>query len=122
MGRFGSRKVSYYAQPGLAVPRLLPDGLMAAAATTATGAASARKGRGRGGLGGAAIAGAVAGGKNRKLDARLLAGAPGAGDFLLLVDHDLLKSGFAVAANVFVDGHSGYFLRYTLDSLFSRRL
>src|SRR5712664_1237055 len=78
--------------------------LMAAAAATA--AASAATGGG-GGFGGNSIAGAVCGGEDGKLDARLLAGALGTSDFLLLVDDNLLKARFAFIAQVFVDGHRG---------------
>ena len=77
---------------------------MAAAAASATGPSAAR---GHRGFCGSPIAAAVGGGKDGKLDACLFAGALGAGDFLLLVDHDLLKSGLALLAEVFVDGHRG---------------
>jgi len=40
-----------------------------------------------------------------KLDRGFLAGALGARDFLLLVDHNFFKFVFAVFTNVFVDGH-----------------
>src|SRR5260370_34846945 len=76
------------------------------AATAATGAASPATG-GDGGFGGSAIATAVCGGEDGKLDCGFLAGAFGAGDFLLLIDDNLLKAGFSLFANVFIDGHSG---------------
>jgi len=74
---------------------------MAGAAATAAAAASA--GGAAGGRGG--IAGASRG-ENGKLDRGLLAGAFGAGDFLLLVDDNLFKVLVTVFADVFVDGHS----------------
>jgi len=40
-----------------------------------------------------------------KLDGGFVAGAFGTGDFLLAVDDDFLELGFAVVADVFVDGH-----------------
>src|SRR6266481_5126032 len=67
-----------------------------AAAASAAGEASRRRGR----------AGAVPGCReDGKLDRGFLAGALGAGDFLLLVDDDLLEVFLAVFADVFVDGH-----------------
>ena len=67
-----------------------------AAAASSTGKASGRRGR----------AGTVAGGgKDGKLDRGFLAGALGAGDFLLLVDDNFFEVFFAVFADVFVDGH-----------------
>src|SRR5712672_4248061 len=86
-------------QPEYGVP------LVAAAAATAAGAA-ATEGRSRG-FGGCSVTAAVGGGENRKLDAGLLAGALGAGYFLLLIDNNLLKAGFALVTKVFVDGHGG---------------
>src|SRR6266404_3220934 len=74
------------------------------AATAATAAASAATGGG-GRFCGSSIAGAVCGCEDGKLNAGLLAGALGAGDFLLLIDDNLLKAGFALFANVFIDGH-----------------
>ena len=76
------------------------------AAAAATAAASAATGGG-GRFCGSSIAGAVCGCEDGKLNAGLLAGALGAGDFLLLIDDNLLKAGFALFANVFIDGHSG---------------
>jgi hypothetical protein len=78
--------------------------LMAAAAATA--AASAATGGG-GGFGGSSIAAAVCGGEDGKLDCGFFASALGAGDFLLLVDDNLLEAGFALFTKVFVDGHRG---------------
>jgi hypothetical protein len=77
----------------------------AAAATTAGPAATERRCRG---FGGSSVAAAICGGEDRKLDAGFLAGALGAGDFLLLVYDNLLKTGFALFAKVFVDGHGSY--------------
>ena len=78
--------------------------LVAAAAAPATGATAGRR---RGGLCRAAIAGAVGGGEDRKLNAGLLAGTLGAGDFLLLVEDNLLEAGVALFTQVFVDRHGG---------------
>src|SRR5258706_7707033 len=90
-----------------------PVGLVAAATATAAaasaaGEASRRRGR----------AGAVPGCReDGKLDRGFLAGALGAGDFLLLVDDDLLEVFLAVFADVFVDGHGvlgrGYRTNYS---------
>src|SRR5258708_40076368 len=67
-----------------------------AATASATGEAARRRGR----------AGAVPGcRKDGKLDRGFLAGTLGAGDFLLLVDDDLLEVFLAVFADVFVNGH-----------------
>jgi hypothetical protein len=74
--------------------------LVAAATTAAAGAASS--GAGSEGFGGAASDG---GAKDGKLDAGFFAGALGAGDFLLSVEDELFELGFAVVADVFVDGH-----------------
>ena len=73
---------------------------MAAAAATATAASAAGEAAGRGRR--TAVSGR---GKDGKLDRGFLAGTLGAGDLLLLVDHDLLKMLFAVFADVFVNGH-----------------
>ena len=78
--------------------------LVAAAAAPAAATASTR---GRGGLGGDAIAITGGGSEDRELHAGFLAGALGAGDFLLLLDDDLLKTGITLFTKVFVDGHSG---------------
>src|SRR5712672_695218 len=80
--------------------------LVAAAAATTAGSA-ATEGRSRG-FGGCSVATAVGSGENRKLDAGLLAGALGAGYFLLLIDDNLLEAGFALFTKVFVDGHGGF--------------
>ena len=77
--------------------------LVAAAAATTAGSA-ATEGR-SGGLGGCSVGPAVCSGEDRKLDAGLLAGALGAGYLLLLIDDNFLEAGFALFANVFVDGH-----------------
>src|SRR6266478_766862 len=94
------------------------------AATAATAAASAATGGG-GRFCGSSIAGAVCGCEDGKLNAGLLAGALGAGDFLLLIDDNLLKAGFALFANVFIDGHGGcsfdLFRRFGVGFDYSRR-
>jgi hypothetical protein len=74
--------------------------LVAGAAATATATASTREAaRGREGIAGAGR------GENGKLDRGFLAGALGAGDFLLLIDDNLLEALVAVFADVFIDGH-----------------
>lgn len=73
---------------------------MATAAAATAGAATTR-GSG-GGLGGAAGDGGT---EDGELNGGLSAGAPWAGDFLLPIDYDFLEFGFAVVADVFVDGH-----------------
>src|SRR5208282_5623926 len=73
--------------------------LVAGAAATAAAAASAREAaRGRGGFAGTGR------GENGELDRGFLAGALGAGDFVLLVDDNLFKALVAVFADVFVNG------------------
>ncbi len=84
--------------------------LMAAAAASAAG--STTSGGGSGGFGGGTVAIASGGGKDGKLDAGFLAGAFGASDFLLLVEHNALEARVAVLADVFVDGHNR-FLKYS---------
>ena len=79
--------------------------LVAAAATSAATSAAAGGG---GGLSGSSIAGAVCGGEDGKLDGGFFAGACGTGDFLLTVDDDFFELGFAVVADVFVDGHAWF--------------
>src|SRR5258707_3002073 len=76
------------------------------AAAAATAATSAASGEGGGGLGGGAVPITGGGSEDRELDAGFLAGALGAGDFLLLIDDNLLKAGFALFAQGFVDKHS----------------
>jgi hypothetical protein len=73
---------------------------VAAAAATAAAASAAGEATGR--SGGATRAGC---GKDGKLDRGFLAGTLGAGDLLLLVNHNLLKVLLAVFADIFVDGH-----------------
>src|SRR5712671_334207 len=80
--------------------------LVAAAAATTAGSA-ATEGRSRG-FGGCSVAAAVGGGEDRKLDAGFLASALGAGYFLLPVDDNLLKAGFALFTEVFVNGHGSF--------------
>jgi hypothetical protein len=70
----------------------------ATAATTSTASAGGRSGS----FGRTASHG---GAENRKLNRILLACALGTGDFLLLVDDDLLEVHFAIVANVFVNWH-----------------
>jgi hypothetical protein len=72
-----------------------------AAATTAAAASAASRG-GRERLWRATGDG---GAKNGKLERGFFAGAFGAGDFLLLVQDELFELGFAIVADVFVDGH-----------------
>jgi len=43
-----------------------------------------------------------------ELDGGFFAGACGTGDFLLAIDDDFFELGFAVVANVFVDGHAWF--------------
>ena len=71
----------------------------AASATPTSGAA------GRGRFGGGAVAGAIRCGKDGKLDRGFLAGALGAGNFLLLIQDDALEARIAFIAKVFVDRH-----------------
>jgi hypothetical protein len=78
---------------------------MLVAAATASAAATAA-GRTGGGFWGAASYGRA---EDRQLDLGVFAGALGAGDFLLAVDDDLFELGFAVVADVFVDGHTRSF-------------
>jgi len=73
----------------------------AAAATATAPAARERGGR----LGCTAIARAVCRSEDRQLNAGFLAGALGAGDFLLFVDDDALEVRIAFVADVFVDWH-----------------
>ena len=74
---------------------------LVAAAPAATAPSAATRLRGEG-FGPAARRGRT---EHRKLDSSLLAGALGAGDFLLFVNYDLLKLVFAIVADVFVYGH-----------------
>lgn len=74
------------------------------AAAAASAAASATSGVRGGGFGRGAVT-IAGGGEDGELDCGFLAGALGAGDFLLLVEHDALEAGVAVLANVFVDRH-----------------
>jgi hypothetical protein len=73
---------------------------LVAAATAAAAASAAGGAAGRSG----GAAGACPG-EDGELDRGFLAGALGAGDFLLLVDDDFFKLGFAVFADVFIDRH-----------------
>jgi hypothetical protein len=83
-------------------PTTEKERLVAAATAAAAGAASARAG---GGFCGAA---SCDGTKDRKLDGGSFRGALGAGDFLLAIDDDFFELGFAVVADVFVDGHARF--------------
>src|SRR5580704_1101038 len=80
----------------------LAASVAAAAAATATAATGRRRERFCGG----AVGGAVCGTEDGQLDRIPLAGAARAGDFLRLVEDDLLEVGLAVVADVLVDGHS----------------
>ena len=75
------------------------------AAATASAAASAAR-RGRGGFRGIPVAG---GSKDRELKTGFLAGALGADNFLLLVDHNALEARITFIAKIFVDGHAKSF-------------
>ena len=72
------------------------------AAATAAAAGAAASGAWREGFGGTAGDGRA---KDGKLDRGFLAGALGAGDFLLFVEDDFFEGSFAIVADVFVDGH-----------------
>ena len=74
------------------------------AAATAAAAASAATRR-AGGFSGAA---GDRGAEDGELDGGFFAGACGTGDFLLAIDDDFFELGFAVVANVFVDGHAWF--------------
>ena len=76
---------------------------LVAAATAA--AATTAAGKSAGGFRRRAVARAGGRAEYRELNRVFLAGTLGAGDFLLLVDNDLLESGAAVFANVFVNRH-----------------
>ena len=75
--------------------------VLVTAATAAAAAAATARGatRGSGGTAGARR------GEDGELDRGFLAGALGAGDFLLLVDDDFFELGFAIFTDVFVDRH-----------------
>jgi len=72
------------------------------AAATAAAAGAASSGRGREGFWRAVGDG---GAKDGKLERGFFAGTFGARDFLLLVEDEFFELGFAVVADVFVDGH-----------------
>jgi hypothetical protein len=80
---------------------------LVAAATTAAAAAASAAGEGWA-FGRAAVG--VGCGEDGELDLVLFAGALGAGDFLLFIDYDFFEGGFAVFADVFVDGHGVSFV------------
>src|SRR5262249_21152683 len=80
-------------------------------AAVATAAAGAAAGRRREGFGRAAGDGRA---KDGKLERGFFAGAFGAGDFLLFIEDQLFELGFAVVANVFVDGHEALSLERLL--------
>jgi hypothetical protein len=73
--------------------------MAAAAAPTATTTATGDTARRAGGATGASRS------EDRELNRRFLAGAIGAGDFLLFVDDNFFESLVTGIANVFVDGH-----------------
>ena len=72
-----------------------------AAATAAAAAAP-------GWAGGFSRAANGCGTEDGELDGGFFAGACGTGDFLLAIDDDFFELGFAVVANVFVDGHAWF--------------
>lgn len=76
-------------------------GKLVAAATAATAGAASARGTG----GGFSRAAGDSRTEDRELDSGFFGGALGAGDFLLAVDDDFFELGFAVVADVFVDGH-----------------
>jgi len=83
------------------------------AAATAAAATPATPGGATGRSGGASGASC---GEDGELDGGFFAGALGAGDFLLLVDDDFFEVGFAIVADIFVDGHSASLsLSFTKD-------
>ena len=81
----------------------LPHSKLVAAATTAAAASAAA--RRAGGFCGAASG---CGTEDGELDGGFFAGTCGTEDFLLAVDDDFFELGFAVVANVFVDGHAWF--------------
>ena len=81
----------------------LPHSKLVAAATTAAAASAAT--RRAGGFSGAA---GDRGAEDGELDGGFFAGARGTGDFLLAVDDDFFELGFAVVADVFVNGHTWF--------------
>jgi hypothetical protein len=82
------------------------------AGTTATTATTASTGEPPGRSGGAGSGC----GEHGKLDCSLLAGALGAANLLLLVDHDLLKALIAAITHVFINRH----IELSPDSAFYR--
>ena len=84
-------------------PSAKDSALVAAAPAAAT--TSSTTGERRRGFRRSTVAGSVRGAKDRQLDRVLLAGAVRAGNLLRLVEHDLLKVGLAIVADVFVDRH-----------------
>ena len=79
--------------------------LAVSVAAAAAAAAASATGRWRERFCGSAVGGSVCGTEDGQLDRILFAGAAWAGDFLRLVEDDLLEVGLAVVADVFVDGH-----------------
>jgi hypothetical protein len=104
------------APPAAGRQKWLPHLVAAAAATTAGPAATESRSRG---FRGSSVAAAIGGRENGKLDAGFLAGALGTGYFLLLVDDNFLKAGFALFTKVFIDGHGGY--SFELFAVMERR-
>jgi hypothetical protein len=79
--------------------------VLIAAATAPAATSAAGKGWGRLSR---FVAGAIRGAEDGELDWVLVAGTLGAGNFLSLVQNDLLETSLAILANVFVDGHSRF--------------
>ena len=75
---------------------------MAAATTAAAASAATRR------AGGFCRTAGDCGTEDGELDGGFFAGACGTGDFLLAIDDDFFELGFAVVANVFVDGHAWF--------------
>ena len=82
-------------------PKAGAEGESVAATTTAAAASTA-------GWAGGGFCGAAGDGRaeDGKLDGGFFAGTLGARDFLLAVDDNFFELGFAIVADVFVDGHA----------------
>jgi hypothetical protein len=78
-----------------------PESLVTTATAATAGAATA-------GGAGAGLGRATGDGRTEdgKLDGGVFGAALGTGDFLLAVDNDFFELGFAIVADVFVDGHA----------------
>jgi hypothetical protein len=81
----------------------LPHSKLVTAATTAAAASAAA-----GWAGGFCGAASGCGTEDGELDGGFFAGTCGTEDFLLAVNDDFFELGFAVVANVFVDGHAWF--------------